>query len=93
MKRKRGFKAGDRVTVILGCAGYYSGYAGNPKLELRPGMPAVIAKTGHAFVRYHTCLLGCVAVQEGVVLDYTDPASGKTERTSTCYANLIRLED
>lgn len=89
-QNKKHYRRGDKVAVMIGCKAQ-----GCEDGELRPGMPATVHKTNHAFLEHngHSCVLGCLCENWGVVLRYFDPGVNAIRFAVTCYRNLINLED
>src|SRR5665647_602942 len=84
----RGWIVGDAVTVKTAVDGYYSGYAGNPVFSFKPGQVGTIAAVKVPKVR----IVPPDTYAYFMCVDWQCPETGKVERCSVHYDNIVKLE-
>lgn len=89
-KKRRLPQPGDRVTCKMEVEAYYSGFNGAPVVLFKPGMVGIV-----------TCIAPKVSMVKGpefddlddfLVVDFLDPSTGTTQRTSLNYCNAVVVD-
>lgn len=77
---------GDTITVLKPVEAFGSEYAGRPRIELLPGVPAKVANIKSPNVRYSAAYK-----DEALVVDFHSTVTGQKERAGVWYQDVDQV--